>query len=86
MATLDWPTATTQLRKALDAGLEVMDQLPGGVFTVTSRRPGKRHEVWTRGHVANCTCELSALGGKACPHGALALFWAAWQRATENGR
>lgn len=82
MAQLDWPTATAQLRKALDAGLQI-ESADNSLerCTVTSRRPGLKHAVWTRGHVANCSCELSALGGKPCPHGALALFWAAWQRA-----
>lgn len=73
------------LRRALDSGIRVLRQIGPHEYEVSSRRPGKTHRVWTRDGKAHCTCELSTLGGKRCPHGAVAAMFAAWQARERTG-
>ena len=81
MATLTWEAFQEQYAIARAAKLEILGMFGNNTYVVSSRRPNKEHKVWTVGHTTNCSCELSALGNKPCPHGALAFIWAAWQRA-----
>ncbi len=81
MPTLDWPTVAAQLRVALDGGCAVSGPTAPDTYSVTSRSGATLRKVWVRGTTANCSCELATKGFKPCPHAALALVYAAWQRA-----
>lgn len=82
MATLTLPEQDYGLlRRALDRGIRVLAQTGPDTYRTTSSRPGVEHQVWARDGKANCDCELSSLGHKRCPHGALVLAWVAWRAA-----
>ncbi len=83
MATLTWDTALEQMRIAGMAGIRIVGHPEPNVYEISSRSQNGPRKVWTRGALVHCSCELSALGGKPCPHGALAFFRACWDRATE---
>ncbi len=67
------------LRRALDRGIRVLEQIGPDTYLTTSSRLSIRHQVWAKDGKANCSCELSSLGHKRCPHGALVLAWIAWR-------
>lgn len=83
MSTFTWETAQAQLNIAWMAGIKVVGHPERNVYEISSRSADDPRKVWVRGALVHCSCELSALGGKPCPHGALAFFRAAWDRATE---
>ena len=72
------------LRRALDGGIRVLRQLGPYEYEVSSRRPDITHRVWTKGGKANCTCELSSIGRKRCPHGALAAAFQQWHEQKDE--
>ncbi len=84
MATLTLPKEDhTLLRRALDRGIRVLEQIAPDTYRTTSSRDGVTHQVWAKDGKANCSCELSSLGHKRCAHGALVLAWITWRAAND---